>query len=211
MNPAIRNALRTGAVLFVFALLGTALLSYTHEKTAPAIARSQEAEKRALIQQVMPASLHDNDLLASAYRLAPDPLLGTRSPSTAWVARKDGRYVGLVLEAIAPDGYSGDIALLVGIDAEGRILGVRVTRHRETPGLGDYIDRAKSTWIDQFGGRSLGNSPPRGWAVTRDGGDFDARTGATITARAVVKALQRALTYHARHRDRLAASADDAS
>ena len=106
----------------------------------------------------------------------------------------------MVLEAVAPDGYSGDIALLIGIDADGNVTGVRVTAHRETPGLGDYIDRAKSAWIDQFAGKSLTNPEPKHWKVTKDGGVFDARAGATITPRAVVKAVRSALDYFARHR-----------
>lgn len=200
MKPAIRNALRTGGVLLVFALIGTAMLALTHDRTDPIIARSQQAEKLALINQVFPASRYDNDLLASQRSVAADDLLGTRQPSHVWIARRGGTLAGVVLEAVAPDGYSGNIALLIGIAADGTITGVRVTAHRETPGLGDYIDRAKSAWIDQFTGSSLLAPTGRGWAVKKDGGQFDARAGATITPRAVVKAVKRALDYYARHR-----------
>jgi electron transport complex protein RnfG len=205
-QAALKNALRTGTILLVFALVGTALLALTHDRTEPVIARSQQAEKLALINQVLPAALYDNDLLASQKSVAPDDLLGTRQPSAVWLAQRNGAFSGAVLEANAPDGYSGDIALLIGIDANGTVTGVRVTAHRETPGLGDYIDRAKSAWIDQFAGKSLRAPEPKHWKVIKDGGRFDARAGATITPRAVVKAVRSALEYFARHRAAFAAS-----
>jgi Na+-translocating ferredoxin:NAD+ oxidoreductase subunit G len=197
---ALKNALRTGAILLVFALVGTAMLAFTHARTEPTITRGQLAAKRALLSQVLPATLYDNDLLASQQELPPDDLLGTRQPSALWIARRGGEFSGVVLEAIAPDGYSGDIGLLIGIDADGTVTGVRVTAHRETPGLGDYIDRAKSAWIDQFAGKSLTDPEAKYWKVAKDGGAFDARAGATITPRAVVKAVSSALDYFARHR-----------
>ncbi len=197
---ALKNALRTGMILFVFALVGTAILAFTHDRTEPTITRGQQAEKRALLSQVLPATLYDNDLVGSQQIVPPDDLLGTRQPSALWVARRGGAFSGVVLEAIAPDGYSGDIDLLIGIDANGTVTGVRVTAHHETPGLGDYIDRAKSPWIDQFSGKSLTNPEPKHWKVAKDGGAFDARAGATITPRAVVKAVKSALDYFARHR-----------
>ncbi len=205
LQAALRNALRTGVILLVFAVVGTAMLAFTHGRTEPTITRGQLAAKRALLGQVLPATLYDNDLLASQQSAPPDELLGTRQPSALWLARRGGAFSGVVLEAVAPDGYSGDIALLIGIDADGTVTGVRVTAHRETPGLGDYIDRAKSVWIDQFAGKSLTNPPPKHWKVAKDGGAFDARAGATITPRAVVKAVGRALDYFARHRAAFAA------
>ncbi|HRK78974.1 MAG TPA: electron transport complex subunit RsxG [Thiobacillus sp.] len=206
IRTALRNALRTGLILFVFSLIGTAMLAFTHDRTEPTIARSQQAEKLALISQVLPAALYDNDLLSSQQSAPPDALLGTRKPSAIWIARRDGAVSGVVLEAVAPDGYSGDIALLVGIDIDGNVTGVRVTAHRETPGLGDYIDRAKSAWIDQFAAKSLTAPSPKHWKVAKDGGVFDARAGATITPRAVVKAVKSALDYFARHRAALVAA-----
>ena len=202
---ALKNALRTGVILFVFALVGTAMLAFTHDRTEPTITRGLLAEKRALLGQVLPATLYDNDLLASQQNVPPDDLLGTRQASALWLARRGGEFSGVVLEAIAPDGYSGDIAMLIGIDADGNVTGVRVTAHRETPGLGDYIDRAKSAWIDQFAGKSLTNPEPKHWKVAKDGGVFDARAGATITPRAVVKAVKSALDFFAQHRAAFAA------
>lgn len=207
VRTALKNAARTGAILFVFAVVGTAMLAFTHDRTEPVITRSLQAEKLALISQVLPAALYDNDLLATQQTVAPDDLLGTRQASALWIARRGGAFSGVVLEAVAPDGYSGDIFLLIGIDADGRVTGVRVTAHRETPGLGDYIDRAKSAWIDQFAGKSLLDPEPRHWKVEKDGGVFDARAGATITPRAVVKAVKSALDYFARHRAAFAVTA----
>lgn len=205
-RTALRNALRTGTILLVFAVVGTAMLAFTHNRTEPTITRSQQAEKLALISQVLPAALYDNDLLASQQSLPPDERLGTRLPSAMWTARRGGDVTAVVLEAVAPDGYSGDIALLIGIGIDGNVTGVRVTAHRETPGLGDYIDRAKSVWIDQFSGKSLTNPAPKHWKVAKDGGAFDARAGATITPRAVVKAVRSALDYFAQHRATFAAA-----
>jgi electron transport complex protein RnfG len=205
IQVALKNALRTGVILFVFALVGTAMLAFTHDRTEPVITRGQQEAKLALLIQVLPATLYDNDLLASQKSVPPDDLLGTRQSSTLWLARRGGAFSGVVLEAVAPDGYSGNIGLLIGIDANGTVTGVRVTAHRETPGLGDYIDRAKSAWIDQFAGKSLTDPEPKHWKVAKDGGAFDARAGATITPRAVVKAVRSALDYFARHRAAFAA------
>ncbi len=199
-RAALRNSLRASAILLVFTVVGTAMLAFTHQRTEPTITRSQQEGKLALLNQVLPRSLYDNDLLASQRQLPPDGLLGTRKASAMWVARRGAEPVAIALEAIAPDGYSGNIHLLIGITAEGRVTGVRVTAHRETPGLGDYIDRAKSPWIDQFVGKSLAEPPLRHWRVVKDGGHFDARAGATITPRAVVKAVKDVLDYFSRHR-----------
>lgn len=208
--PALRNALRTGVILFMFAVVGTAMLAFTHDRTNPIITSGQLAEKRKLLNQVLPTTLYDNDLLASQQAVPPDDLLGTRQPSVLWLARRGGAFSGMVLEAVAPDGYNGNIALLIGIDASGTVRGVRVTAHRETPGLGDYIDRAKSEWIDQFSGKSLTTPEAKQWKVAKDGGKFDARAGATITPRAVVKGVKSALDYFARHRAAYAAPAKEA-
>lgn len=206
VRAALQNSLRTSMILFVFAVVGTAMLAFTHQRTEPTITLSQQAEKLALLDQVLPRALYDNDLLASQRELAPSDLLGTRQPSAMWLARRGTESVAVALEAVAPDGYSGNIHLLIGIDTEGHIIGVRVTAHRETPGLGDYIDRAKSPWIDQFAGKSLTEPALLHWRVVKDGGRFDARAGATITPRAVVKAVKDALEYYSRHRAALLAA-----
>ncbi|MHB8914610.1 MAG: electron transport complex subunit RsxG [Thiobacillus sp.] len=203
MTLALRNTLRASILLLIFAGIATAMLATTFAVTRTEIMHNEQQAKRALIAQVLPNTLHDNDLLDASLTLPADEMLGTRTPSYAWVGRKQGQATGVVLEAIAPDGYSGDIALLIGLRADGQIIGVRVTAHKETPGLGDYIDIAKSPWITQFDGKSLTAPPEANWKVQRDGGNFDARAGATITPRAVVKAVHGTLQYFVRHRTRL--------
>ena len=129
--------------------------------------------------------------------------LGTDQPVTVYRARKDGRPIAVVLTAIAPDGYSGRIKLLIGILFDGTVVGVRVVSHHETPGLGDAIEVERSDWIIRFSGRSLRNPPAEHWKVKRDGGVFDQFTGATITPRAVVNAVHRALVYFSHHQEQL--------
>jgi electron transport complex protein RnfG len=188
--------------LLIFAIIGTAMMAYTFQQTQPVIEKSQQAEKLALINQVLPRSMYDNDLMATQRQLPADVLLGTRKPSNMWLATRNGQPAGIVLEAIAPE---GDIDLLIGITADGVITGVRVTRHKETPGLGDYIELAKSRWILQFNGQRMAENDKPRWRVKKDGGEFDAKAGATITPRAIVKAVRQALEYFHKHREELLA------
>ncbi len=203
MTPAIRETLSTALTLLVFSVVGAGLLSGAFTLTRPAIEASELAEKLALISQTLPPGSFDNDLVGEARPLPVDALLGLKRPGLAYVARKAGKATAVVLEAAAPDGYAGEIRLLVGIHADGRIAGVRVTAHRETPGLGDYIEIAKNRWITQFDGHSLADTPAEQWKVRKDGGRFDSMAGATITPRAVVKATHKALQYFAAHRGEL--------
>lgn len=207
MTPALRETVTTALTLLVFAVIGAVLLSGTHGLTLSRISASEEAAKLARITEVLPAGSYDNDLLRATRRIAPHPLLGLRHPGTAYTATLEGKPVAVVLEAAAPDGYAGEIRLLVGIRADGRISAVRVATHQETPGLGDYIDAAKGRWIDIFTGRSLGDPGDGQWKVRKDGGHFDYLAGATITPRAVVKAVHNSLKYFQGHRDELLAAA----
>lgn len=198
MNPATTNALRTAATLIVFTAIGTGLLAYTFDITKGSIAQSEAQAKRELIAQVLPKQLYDNDVVRDVVQLAPTPELGTTQPTNAYRARLGGEPAALVLEAIAPDGYSGKIGLLVAILANGEVAGVRVVSHNETPGLGDYIDIKKNPWIKQFDHATLGGNDAA-WKVKKDGGRFDYMTGATITPRAVVKAVHKTLRYYEQH------------
>jgi len=200
MTPALRETVTTALTLLVFAVIGSALLSGTFRLTRPYIAASEQAEKLARISETLPPGSYDNDLVRDTRPLPADPLLGLRHPGHYYPAYKNGVPVAVVLEAAAPDGYAGEIRLLVGIMADGRIAGVRVSAHKETPGLGDYIDAAKSRWIRVFDGRSLDDPPEALWKVRKDGGRFDYMAGATITPRAVVKAVHKSLKYFAAHR-----------
>ena len=207
----IRHAVVTALILTAFTVVGTALLSGTFEATKSPIAESERQAKLHLLSQVMPASLHDNDLLADSLDLPATPALGLKSGARIYRARLQGAPAGVVLEAIAPDGYSGEIKLLIGIAVDGTLTGVRVLAHKETPGLGDYIDLAHSDWIKNFDGLSLAKVPEAGWKVKKDGGQFDYMTGATITPRAVIKAVHNALQYYAQSHEQLFAAPDAAT
>jgi Na+-translocating ferredoxin:NAD+ oxidoreductase subunit G len=197
-------AVRTAAVLFVFVVLFTALLAGAYQWTRPSILASAAEEKMRLIGDVLPARLYDNALLTDTRSLGPTPELGLDDNSLVYRARKGGQPAALVLEAVAPDGYSGKIRLLIAISAEHAVLGVRVIGHKETPGLGDYIEPKKDQearrsktrpWIEQFNEQSFATLPEREWKVKKDGGRFSAHAGATVTPRAVVKAVAKALKY----------------
>jgi electron transport complex protein RnfG len=205
MNEFAHNIKLTSLSLFGFSVVGAVLLAGTFQLTRPSIEKSERDAKIKLIAQVLPAGSYDSDLVKSARPLPADPLLGLRKPGEYYPATLAGKTSAVVLEAIAPDGYAGEIKLLVGIQPNGQLTGVRVTEHHETPGLGDYIDIAKSPWIHQFDGKSLDNPKPDDWKVKKDGGKFDYMTGATISPRAVVKAVKHALDYFAQHKAELLA------
>ena len=205
MTLALRETLSTALTLLIFSMVGAGLLSGAYTLTRPIIERSQQAEKLALVSQALPPASFDNDPIHDALVLPPTPQLGLKRPGLAYIARQHGRVTGVVLEAIAPEGYAGEIRLLVGITADGHISAVRVTAHRETPGLGDYIEIARSAWINQFTGKSLSEPADALWKVRKDGGRFDYFAGATVTPRAIVKAVNRALHYFATHQDTLLA------
>jgi electron transport complex protein RnfG len=203
MSPSLHETAATALNLLVFSVVGAGLLSEVYTLTLPTIEVTEQAEKQALIAQTLPPGSFDNDLVRDARPVPVDALLGNKRPGQAYIARKQGDTTAVVLEAIAPDGYAGEIRMLVGIHPDGRIAGVRVTAHHETPGLGDYIEIAKNHWITQFDGHSLADTPAGQWKVRKDGGRFDSMAGATITPRAVVKATHKALKYFAAHREQL--------
>lgn len=195
-------SIRKSAVgLGLFAILTGGTIALTQGLTEDRISeQAARAEARALFE-IIPESRHNNDLLNDVVTLPASERYPGTGPVLAWVAREDGLPVGMIFPAIAPDGYSGDIRLLVGVDPEGEVLGVRVTSHKETPGLGDRIETRKSDWIYSFNGRSLDDPRPKQWNVKKNGGVFDQFTGATITPRAVVKAVQKTLIYYRQNRE----------
>lgn len=209
MLPEIsRSMLKNALVLGLFAIATVGSVALLQQATAERIAAAErEAQVRAL-GEILPAGSYDNHLLDN--RLEIDAReLGLRSPQSAYLALKSGAPSALILPVTAPDGYSGAIHLLVGIFADGRLAGVRVLGHKETPGLGDKIELAKSQWIRSFDGKSLNNPGADGWAVKKDRGEFDQFAGATITPRAVVKAVHGALQYFAAHRAQLLGLTED--
>lgn len=201
---ALGQSVRRSAIgLGLFAVLTGGTIAITQVMTADRIEQQARKAEAGALFEIIPQDRHDNDLLKSTITLPADPLLGTHKPVQAWRAELSGKTTGIILPVVAEEGYSGAIHLLVGIDRNGQVLGVRVTQHHETPGLGDKIEVRKTPWVTSFTGQSLGNPPAQQWKVAKDGGTFDQFTGATITPRAVVKAVKQALMYFSEHRERL--------
>lgn len=205
---ASKMAARTAVILFLFVVIFTGLLSGAYLWTLPTIQAAASDEKMKLIDEVLPKSTYDNDLLKDTVRIAPTAALGLDDATSAYRARKNGKFSALVLEAVAPDGYAGKIRLLIALNGEGSLIGVRVTQHKETPGLGDYIDPKKGKdkehpWITQFNGLSPAVLDEREWKVKKDGGRFDSVAGATVTPRAVIKAVRKAALYVVENRETL--------
>lgn len=189
-----------GMALFAAMMLSKLQYGYT-ERIA---ANEREWEMRQ-IGELLSDTRYDNDVFTDLFYVTgemPDSqLLGSGQPPYVCRARLDGKPQAAVLQVTAENGYSGPIRLLVGIRMDGTIAGVRVSSHRETPGLGDKIEVKNTDWILQFDGRSLSNPPTDNWKVRKDGGEFDQITGATVSPRAVVKAVRNALLYFEAHRD----------
>jgi electron transport complex protein RnfG len=205
--PARTRPFRAALLLTVVATVTVGAVAVVHDLSRPRIEANERAQRVARLAELLGQTKYDNDLLEDAITVRDPDLLGTADALPVHRARLGGQPVAALIETVAPDGYSGSIRLLVAVDVDGRLLGVRVLSHRETPGLGDGIDRRKSDWIDAFAGRSLGDPAPEGWRVRKDGGEFDQFTGATVTPRAVVRAVRNTLAYFDAHRDEIFAAA----
>lgn len=202
LTPA-RSVLRNSLILGVFAIFTVGVIAFIQQATSERIAMEQQRMQMRALNEIIPDDQHDNDLLEDGFSIADRSLLRLPEPATAWRARRQGEVVAVILPAVTLDGYSGRIDLLVGVRANGELAGVRVTNHRETPGLGDKLEADKSQWIFSFEGKSLSMPAPEGWAVRKDGGEFDQFVGATITPRAVVRAVRNALLYFQQNRAEL--------
>ncbi|RYZ81215.1 MAG: electron transport complex subunit RsxG, partial [Moraxellaceae bacterium] len=174
---------------------------FTKEKIAKA---EREAQQKALFE-IIPRSRHDNDMLSETIKIPQDAWsgLGLKSGGEIHVARYANDTIAVIIPAVAPDGYSGDIHMIVGINAAGTIAGVRILNHHETPGLGDKIELKKTSWVMSFNEKSLHSPTLTQWKVKKDGGNFDQFAGATITPRAVVNQVHRVLEFVDAHRDEL--------
>lgn len=197
------GAWRSALALGLIALIGTGVLALVHDLTRERIAEQERSAVRRQLDEILGGLRYDNTPFQDRMRIRSATAFPGGQVVTAYRARRNGEPVAVVLRLAAPDGYNGPINLLVGIRQDGRVTGVRVTSHKETPGLGDAIEADKSDWIEGFTGKSLSNPPPEDWAVEKDDGVFDQFTGATITPRAIVEAVQRALEYYAANRDTL--------
>jgi len=199
---------RHAAMLGGFAFVCTAAIVLVQTLTAPRIQAEQDAAFGRLLAEVLPLSAYNNTIARDCTVVEDADTFGRSNAVIVYRARRDGAPAALVFSATAPDGYSGDIDLLIALYPDQRIAGVRVTAHQETPGLGDKIERRKDDWIDQFRGLSLSQPAEAQWTVRKDGGDFDAFTGATITPRAIVKGVRRTLEFCRAQRERLFRPAD---
>lgn len=186
-----RNAIMLGC----FAALTTGVIAATYLGTKDQIAEQiRRAQEKALLE-IVPRERHDNQMLEATVSVSDKKWLELADSQNAYVATAAGEAVAIIIPVRAPDGYSGAIDMLVGVNIDGSIAGVRIVRHAETPGLGDKIELKKSDWVLSFDGKSLGNPGESGWAVKKDKGEFDQFTGATITPRAVTSAVHKALRF----------------
>jgi len=190
-------------VLAGFALIASVLLGVTNCSTEGTIQRRLDEDLKKSLEEVVPAALYDNDMLQDTLNIPSAEYNIGANETTVYIAKKSGNVSAVCFKFTAPDGYSGAINMIMGIDRDGNILGVRVLSHKETPGLGDKIEVVKSDWILKFVGRSLDNLAPAKWAVKKDGGEFDQFAGATITPRKSVQAIYRGLQLFKAHQEQL--------
>ncbi|MFS1438823.1 electron transport complex subunit RsxG [Shewanella sp. 10N.286.48.A6] len=193
---------RNGLILAIFALCCTSLVASVNYLTADRIIDQQRKQLTRVLQQIIPQAMHDNALTDDCIAVIDEAYLGSDQSLSAYIAKQGDLPVAMAIEAIAPDGYNGDIKLIIGVDNDNTLLGVRTLAHQETPGLGDKIDLRKSDWVLAFAGLVF-NSNDKPLGVKKDGGNIDQFTGATITPRAYVKAINNALTYVKNNRQML--------
>ncbi len=186
-------------LLGIFASLSTILLVVGNAFTHAAIEQRRQEDLQLSLREVLPAEHFDNSLVTSALQFT----AADGKPLTVYRGSLQGKITACVWEIRSDQGYSGTIRLLLAVNTEGAILGVRVIAHAETPGLGDKIEANKSDWVLKFNGLSLGNPPQAQWKVKKDGGQFDSFSGATITPRAVVQAIENGLLFFRDNREAL--------
>jgi electron transport complex protein RnfG len=197
------ETVRPALTLAIVAAVLTAVIALVASVTRERIAANEQAWIKQRLDALVAPDTHDNDVLADSITVTAPDLLGSSQPVRIYRARRGGMPVAAVIRPIAPDGYRGPIELLVAIGQDGRLIGVQVIRHEETPGLGDAFESRDIHWLDRFRGRALTDPPLPRWTVRRDGGDFDAFTGATITPRAIIKAVRNTLEYYQRNSQRI--------
>lgn len=218
-TPSLISSIRKNAIgLGLFAIVTAGSIGLAQVATKERIEHNVQIAQAKALHEIVPRHSYDNDLLNDTISLSEHVhgdeihakwnvrLLGPiAEDAVAYVARKDGKAHTVILPATAPDGYTTNIDMIVGIKLDGSLAGVRVIEHKETPGLGDKIEAKKHPWIQQFAGLSLTQPEEKSWAVKKDGGEFDQFTGATITPRAVVRSVKLAMKFYQQHGQELAA------
>lgn len=197
-SPSISLSMgKNSILLFLFALLTAGILATTYEGTKETIALAERKAAEKALLEIIPSDRIDNDLLLDTIAIPESSWaqLGLSGGGDIHIARKKQKIIAVIIPTVAPDGYSGDIKMIAGINSDGKIAGVRVLTHTETPGLGDKVDLKKSNWIKSFDNTSLLKPAINQWKVKKDGGAFDQFTGATITPRAVVQQIRKVLEF----------------
>jgi len=194
---------RNAMLLGLFAVICTGAIALINVITKPLILKQEQIALQNNINELLTSDRYDNDIIGTCFLVVDENLLGNDAPKQVYVATKNQQPVAALIQTSTLTGYSGEIKLLVGIDYDGKVTGVRVNSHTETPGLGDKIQTNKSDWILSFDGQSYQASEDKIWEVKKDGGNFDAFTGATITPRAVIYAVKDALIYFQNNKQQL--------
>lgn len=198
-NSIVKN----GLTLAIIAAICTGLVATTYHLTKDRIAANEQAWLEKSLAPALEGLSYEGSISQSKIVLqAPHGLPG-REDAVIYRVFADGKPLAALFAVTAPDGYAGPIRILLGIDYDGNVTGLRILEHRETPGLGDKIESSKSDWVFQFPGHGLGNPPLKGWFLKSDGGEFDQLSGATVTPRAVIKAVRETLVYFEQHRQTL--------
>ena len=198
-----------GSVLLigVVAIAGTFIVKSSDDWSRDRIAANERVRVVARLNSALDPALRSRDLTTTRLTVTDAALLGSDDPTDVYVLSEAVQPVAVLFASVAPHGYNASINLVIGVSPAGAVTGVRAVRHRETAGLGDAIDPAKSDWIEQFPGKTLAAPAAALWAVEQDDGEFDSITGATVTSRAVVTAVKNTLLYFEQHRDELYAAA----
>ena len=211
MASAEGNWLLTGVAATAVALAAFYAVHAAYDWSDERIAANERARIVARLNSVLEPALRGRDLTTTRLAVVDEEHLGTAGPVDVFVLTDRGAPMATVFATVAPHGYNAAIDLLIGVAPIGTVTGVRVVRHRETQGLGDAIDVAKSDWMLQFDSRALTAPAPELWAIAQDDGEFDAISGATVTSRAVVTAVKNTLLYFDAHRDELYTRAAEAA
>lgn len=199
-NNVKKNIFIAGGLLALTALIGTGLMVLVNGHSKPYIEENERQVLLRSLHSVIPPDSYTNSIIQDTLLMKDQRLLGSKEGVIVYRARVGTKPIAAALTVIAPNGYNGDISILVGINYSGDVSGVRIVKHRETPGLGDGIEIQRSSWIESFLGKSLNNPTDSGWKVKKDGGEFDQFTGATITPRAVVSAVHKAVLFFNKNR-----------
>ncbi len=200
------TVIRSGVTLAVIGAICTALVAFTYQSTAQRIEDNEKAWLERSLQPALSGLFYDSGVTESKIILPPPHDLPGSDAAIVYRVYAESEPVAALFVISARDGYAGPIRILVGIDTTGEVTGVHVLEHRETPGLGDRVESGKSDWVQQFNGRSLLEPEPPGWRIKSDGGQFDQLTGASVTPRAIIKAVKETLLYFDLHTDEIFAN-----